>query len=560
MPSHMRTSHAADELAKRRKRRPLRWILAAAIGIIIAVTALIVLFLQRRQPPGEAGAPEEERRIASIAVLPFLNMSADPEQDFLCDGLADDLITALTHIQNLRVPARTSSFAFKGKDTDIREIGASLDVEAVLEGSISRSGDRLRITAQLIDVASGYHILSEQYNRGMADVFEIRDDITGKIVDRLRIGVLADERSAVAKRSTENTEAYTYYLQGRRYFHAQSRSPETWRQAMECFEKAVGADPDYALAYTGLADVYFYGSYYGLGTRQECLRMAKEAAAKALELDDSLAAAHISFAHIALYRDWDWEAARRHFERALEINPGSALAHWWYHDYLWAVGRADDALAEMERAVELDPLAIYLHAMLGWNYGMLGRWEESWERLQRGLGIDPNSWELYYRISYYHEARGEYGKAVEAALKAIELYPGDFDPYTDGDLGRLYALAGEGEKARRILAALEEGDGDAWYDRGRILVALGERDRALGIVEAAVAEWKEKNHNPVEIAQAFIALGDADRAFEWLDRAYEEREGHVGGLTYIKLDPVYGPIRSDPRFAALLKKMGLPVD
>src|SRR6185503_3272472 len=317
------------------------------------------VYNELRDPNTTSASNKQPSRSASggnsIAVLPFINMSADAENEYFCDGLAEELLNALTRIGDLKVAARTSAFSFKGRNTNVSEIGAALNVKTVLEGSVRKSANRLRITAQLINVADGYHLWSERYDREMKDIFDVQDEITLAIVDALKVKLLGDEKQAVLKRHTDDNEAYQLYLKGRYYWN--KRTAEGFEKALECFEEAIARDSNYALAYAGLADTHNTRGSYSIVPPKEAFPLAKAAADKALELDDRLAEAHNSRAFLLYMFDWNWSTANEEFQRALELNPDYATAHHWYGWYLIATGRLDEAQREMKRAQRLDSLS-----------------------------------------------------------------------------------------------------------------------------------------------------------------------------------------------------------
>ena len=292
----------------------------------------------------------------SIAVLPFTNMSADPEQEYFCDGIAEELINALTQIKDLRVVARTSAFSFKGKDTNIEEIGKKLKVDKVLEGSVRKAGNRLRITAQLINVEDGYHLWSECYDRDLDDVFAIQDEVTLAIVDHMKVKLLGKEKQSLTKRPTDNTEAYQLYLKGRYFCY--KRTSEGYKKAMEFYNKAIEIDPEFALSYAGLAYVYTSLGFFGLRRPKEVFSKAKSLCKRAIEIDKNLAPAYWGLSAVSLYYDWDWAAAEKGCKKAIELNPGDAFSYWRYALYLGCMGRLDEAIREMKKSREpRSPLA-----------------------------------------------------------------------------------------------------------------------------------------------------------------------------------------------------------
>ncbi len=342
-------------------------------------------------PPRSAEISTQQfQNTPSIAVLPFVNISADAENEYFCDGLAEELLNALAKIEALRVAARTSAFSFKGKETDVREIGRKLNVSVVLEGSVRKSGNRLRITAQLINVTDGYHLWSERYDRQIEDLFEIQDEVTLAVVDALKLKLLSSEKASLLKQRTENTEAYQLYLKGRYYWH--QRTEEAVKKGIECFEQAIDIDPNYALAYAGLADSYsLLGlSEYSALSPTEAFPKAKQASVKALEIDNTVAKAHVSLAFGRMYFDWDFQRAESEYQQAIELNPSYATAHHFRALNLMATGQTDLAIAEMNKAQALEPLSLIINTNLGWMLYFARQYDQAIEQYQKTLGACRN--------------------------------------------------------------------------------------------------------------------------------------------------------------------------
>ncbi|MGB2769724.1 MAG: protein kinase [Candidatus Zixiibacteriota bacterium] len=457
----------------------------------------------------------------SVAVLPFANLSADPEQEYFCDGMAEDIINALTQLEGLRVVARTSAFAFKGKHEDIREIGRKLSVGTLLEGSVRKVGGRVRITAQLINVGDGYHLWSERFDRDLADVFAIQDEISLAIVERLKVKLLGDEKEKMLKRYTSNLEAYDLYLKGR--YHWNRRTPESLEKAVAHFEKVIKKDPEYALAYAGLADCYSMLEQVDVLPAKEAFPKAKALACKALEIDETLAEAHTSLAYVLWSYDWDWSGLEREFRRAIELNPNYATAHQWFAMALLYLGRTSEAVREIQRALELDPLSLIMNTAAGWVYMYAGQEEKAVKHAEGTLDIDPTFGFPHIILATVNERRGRYDEAVEGHLKA--------DSFT-GTLTRQEVTA-----LRTAYASF----GWAGYLRKRL--------------EIKQPKAEQGKVPPYDIAWLCARLGDTERAIEWLKRAYEERNP---GLASLLIDDVFDKLRSDPRFVELIKKMGFP--
>lgn len=476
-----------------------------------------------RKQSTPAPAKRAPRHVNSIAVLPFVNVSADPENDYFCDGLSEELLNALAKVQGLKVAARTSAFSFKGKNLNIDVIGKTLRVDTVLEGSVRRSGNRLRVTAQLVNVADGYDIWSERYDRELKDVFDVQDEITLAIVDTLKLKLLGDRRAAVLRRYTDNAEAYSLYLHGRFFWN--KRTTEGALRAIEYFEKAIALDPNYALAYSGIADCYNTSGFaYDLGSvpAREVISKAKSAASKALEIDDSLAEAHSSLAYAKHLFDWDFAGAEELFRKALELNPNYADARHWYAHLLVALSRFDEALLESKRALELDPVSPVMNNHLGWHYMYARQYDLAIAQLNHTFALDPEFALSQWYLGIVYEQLGRNAEA-EAAFEAA-LRPTNADALIRADVAHYYAVSGQTERALEELAALEK-----------------------------IA--KEQRVSPFGFAMIQVGMGDHDKAFAFLERAFDERSDM---LVYLNVDPRLDPLRENPRFADLTARVGLP--
>jgi len=471
--------------------------------------------------PGVAAAS----RIPSLAVLPFTNMSADKENEYCCDGLSEELINALSNIRDLRVVARTSAFAFKGKEIDIREVGEKLNVGAILEGSVRKSGQRLRITAQLINVEDGYHIWSGQFDREMKDIFDIQEEMSLTIVDHLKLKLLRDEKKKLLKHSTEDPEAYRLYLLAR-YFFYKASSEEDFRKVIGYFEQAIARDPRYAQAYAGKATVYCLFFLSGYLAPTEFYPKASEAALKALEIDEELGDAHASLGTLKWLYDWDFSGAENEFKRALSLNPGSPDAYVPYSMFLTQAGRFDEAIAGFKRTVELDPATPANYALLGmWGYYFAARYDEAIEQIQKALDMEPSLlWGEMFLAAVY-ASKGMHEEAVALADKVISVPQNRDNVQSLSVLGWVYAASGKQEKARDLLNRMLE-------------------LRAKRYVDAYL------------IADSYAGLEEKDKAFEWLDKAHEERAAQ---FVFIKIDPWMENLRSDPRYWELLRRTGFEI-
>ena len=455
----------------------------------------------------------------SIAVLPFSNLSPEREQEYFCDGLSEEIINALSHIRELRVVARTSAFAFKGKEVDIREVGEKLNVEAVLEGSVRKAGERLRITAQLINVADGYHLWSERFDREMKDVFTIQDEVTMEIVEKLKIELLGKEKEQVVKRYTDNSEAYNLLLKGR-YFWAK-RTKEGLKRGLECVQQALEIDPAYALAHAHIASNFISLGWLGFTRPHEAFPKAKAAAQKALEIDSLLPQAHSALAWISLFYDWDWTAAEKGFKKALSLNPGLDMAHFGYAVFLECMGRLEEALLAYKKALDLDPLSLQMNADLGARLRIARRYDEAQEQFKKTIEMDPNFGLVHFYMGVLYINKGWYEEAIPEFQKAIELTGGL--SWAFGSMGYAYAMLGQKDEAEKILHALEK-------------------------------RSKEEYIRSTTLTLMYYALGDIDKSFESLEKAMEERDPL---MPFMKVLPEFDIVRPDPRFKAFLKKMNL---
>ncbi len=455
----------------------------------------------------------------SIAVLPFVNMSADPEQEYFCDGVTEEIINAITHVDGLKVIARTSAFAFKGKQEDIREIGKKLDVENLLEGSVRKAGKRLRITAQLIKVADGSHLWSEKYDRELEDVFAIQDEISLAIVDALKVKLIKKEKATVVKRHTDNLEAYELYLLGN-YATWNKFTEEGLAQAVEYFNQAIEKEPQYALAYAGIAEAYDIMIHMGHMPFELTHQLIKDAVEKALNIDDKLAESHLSRAIFNLHCDWDWHSMEYSFKRAIKLNPGNAKAHVFFAVYYLIMKQFDKSYEEIMQARELDPLWLSMIFILSISFHFVGKTDEAIEQCKNYIRMNPDYGIPYLSLGILHGYKGNTDEAISVLKKGTELP--DIKHYAESWLAYIYGVSGDSEKAGKIINSV-----------------------------------KETHARPFFLALIYAGLGNNDLVFEWFEKAYISHDTMLPRITYL---PEFDPIRSDPRFKALLKKMGLPED
>jgi serine/threonine protein kinase/Flp pilus assembly protein TadD len=456
--------------------------------------------------------------VRTIAVLPFVNSSPDPDNEYLSDGITDELINALAKVEGLRVASRTSVFALKGKPQDVRAIGALLEASEVLEGSVRRSGDKLRITVQLTSTDDGRLMWSERYDRRLVDVFAIQDEIARTIVTTLRSTSFADLAPTPANRHTENVIAYGLYLRGRYAWN--KRTSEGVYEGIKYFEQAIALDPTYALAYTGLADSYSLHIDYRNVPVHEGHQKAKMYARKAIELDDTLAEAHASLAWSNFVYDWDWSTAAKEFRRAIELDPRYAPAHQWYAFMLASQGKFDEALLEAHTAQENDPSSVSVRRSLGYAYFYARKYEQAHYHLDRAIAMNPTAEESYRIQGLILTLQKQFPAAERVLREALALAP-ECGTYTKATLAYSLAAAGDTSYARETAAELEE---------------------------RLTSEYV----SPVEVALVHIALGDMEKALDWTERAIEERRGWVA---YLRVHPVVDSLRAEPRFDALVQRM-----
>ena len=451
----------------------------------------------------------------SIAVLPFVNMSPDKENEYFSDGLSEEIINALTKVPGLRVIARTSAFRFRGEQ-DLRKVGETLQVSNVLEGSVRRAGNRLRITAQLINVADDSHLWSERYDREMADIFAIQDEIAAAITSQLKVSLTGP---APAAKRPANLAAYEAVLEG--WHHLHKTNPAGLAKGLDCFERALVIDPGYAPAHEGVASYYTGSAIMGLASGRELLPKARAAAERALDLDPAIALAHAVLGFVAAGLDYDWAASGQHFNRVLALDPSAAGARRIYACwYLRPLGRLEEALAELERCLELDPLAVLARVEKANTLLYLRRYDAAAEAVQRALDLDPSHMVGLAVLTQVRLAQKRFEEARVAAELAAQ-YHGRW-PVPLGSLASVHALAGRTEQARTVLAEI------------RAFPGLP---------------------SPFFTAQIYCCLGETDAAFEQAGKAIEERLPAVA--TFIRLQPLLDPLRSDPRYQALLKRMNL---
>jgi TolB-like protein/Tfp pilus assembly protein PilF len=481
-------------------------VIAAAI-LAVVVAAVAYLYLSH----GKNAAGKN-----SIAVLPFVNASGDQNMEYLSDGITESLINSLSQLPNLAVKARSTVFRYKGKEADPQKVGAELNVQAVLNGRVAQRGDDLTLSLELVDAKTGDQIWGEQYNRKTADLAALQGEIARDVTSQLRVKLSGGDEQRLAKSYTENNEAYQLYLKGRFYWN--KRTQEAYDQAIDYFRQAIEKDPNYALAYAGLADCYLLR----FGNQSEGMPKAKEAAAHALALDPMLAEAHTSLAFARTLYDRDWAGARTEFEEAIRLNPKYATAHQWFGIYWIILGKPDEALAEINRAIELDPLSLIINTDKGRILYYARRNDEAIKQLQETLRLDADFGAAHSILGWCYAEKGMYDEARAEIQKARNL-----GMIGEGTLGRIayaYARAGKRDEAQQVLEELQQ--------RSKVSYV-----------------------SPYTFAVVYGVLGEREQALSMLQKSVDER---ALGNSFIKVDPVLDPLRSDPRFAELLRRAGFP--
>ncbi|HWZ75544.1 MAG TPA: tetratricopeptide repeat protein [Candidatus Sulfotelmatobacter sp.] len=491
------------------------WLTGRVTGALAFVLSLSILsvWLFRSRGPAPAG-------IRSLAVLPLENLSGDASQNYFADGMTDELITDLAQISALRVISRTSVMAYKGARKPLPQIARELNVDAVVEGSVLRSGDQVRITAQLIEASTDKHLWSQSYEGELRDTLALQSRVASAIADQIRINLTPREQAALKNVKVVNPEAYESYLKGRYFWN--KRTADGLKAALAYFKQAIEEDPKYAKAYSGLADTYaLLGDWqYAVMTPKEAFPEAKAAAIHALELDNTLGEAHNSLAFVLDGFDWDLDAGGREFQRAIELNPGYATAHHWYAWHLTLLGRFDEALAEMRKAENLDPLSLIINADLAELLGLAHSYDDSIRQSLKTIEMDSNFALAHNQLAQAYLQKHMYAEAVAELQKAVELSRDS--PTCIANLARAYVASGKREEAVKLLNTLKKRSTTGYS-------------------------------NASEIAMIYASLGDTDQAMNWLEKGFEERF-NPGVL----LRPGFDPLRSDPRFQNLLRRIGLP--
>ncbi len=486
--------------------RPI-WLIAGLAVVLVAVAAVTILL----RPHGKT--------INSLAVLPFANASADPNAEYLGDGITESIINSLSQLPQLRVTARTIVSRYKGREAEPQKVGRDLNVKAVLSGKVLQRGDTLVIQADLVDVANGSQLWGDHYNRKMADILAVEEEIAKEISEKLRLRLTGEEKKRLAKRDTENTEAYQLYLKGRHFW--EKRGEEALKKSIEYFNQAIEKDPAYALAYAGLADAYAVSSAYGLLSPQESFPKARAAAKRALDIDDGLAQAHATLGIVLTDFDWAWAPAETEYRKAIELNPNYATAHHWYGLLLTMLGRFDEALAQSRRAHELDPFSAVIQQNTARAFLYARQYDRAIEEGRKAIEIDPNFAPAHFFVGNAYEAKGMTREAISELQKSASAL--GHTPLGLMNLGRAQALAGR-------------------------------KSGALATIEELKTLSASRYVSPAYVAGVYQALGDKDQALEWYARACDD---HSFDILFLKVNPQLDSLRSDPRFADLLRRVKL---
>jgi DNA-binding winged helix-turn-helix (wHTH) protein/TolB-like protein/tetratricopeptide (TPR) repeat protein len=495
---------------------PRRRLIFAAALVVVAMAIALGLLIYRSRP----SQPQPFARITSIAVLPFKPLVAENRDESLELGMADTLIARLSNIREIRVRPISAVRRYAGLEQDAVAAGREQRVDAVIDGQIQKSGEKIRVTVRLVRVADGVPMWTNQFDENMSDIFRVQDSISERVTGVLALKLTGEEKERLARNHTDNTEAYQLYLKGRYFWN--KRTGDAIKTGIDYFSQAVEADPDYALAYAGLAEAYVLLANYSDSTPQEAYSKARAATTKALKLNDRLAETHTALAYIKAGYDWDFAGAEREYQRALELNPNYPTAQNWYAEFLGLMGRSTESITGMRRALELEPLSLMINVELGDMLLFARQYDQAIEQYRKTLDLDSSFVRAHVQLGQVYGQKGQYEEAISELKKAISL--NSEDNYAIQLLGYMYAISRRTSEAYK---ALEE---------------LKERAKRTHVL-------------PYDIAVIYVGLGEKDRAFEWLEKSFAERDE---GLLYLRVDPALDSLRSDPRFADLLRRVGFP--
>ena len=482
------------------------WIFSAVIAITLVAATIFTLHHLRNS--------RSEHQIRSIAILPLLNLSGDPGQEYFADGMTDELTAELGKVDSLRVISRTSTMTYKGTKKTLPEIARELNVDGIVEGSIEREGNRVRITIQLIDSNTDQHIWAHSYDRDMTSVMELQSDVARAIADQIRIELTPQQQARLTQTQHTDPQAVELYLQGVQFLN--NGNPGS---AIDLLRRAIERDPGYAPAHASLANAYGWMGEAGWMSYTEAFSLQRSEALKAIELDDSRPGPHLELGLAAMNQSWDWATQRKEFERALALNPNAAEVHWAYSNYLERLGRSNEAIAEARLALQLDPVSSRSFMNTGFIYYFAHQYDQALNQLQQASALHADPRELFFPLGDIYVEKGMYDQGIQEFQKLGNV------PHALGHIGNAYARQGRLAEARSMLPKLKE-----------------------HISKSGIGRY--------EIALVYAGLKENDNAFEWMEKALEARDK---GMTYLKIDPCLDPLRSDPRFNNLLTRVGLPL-
>jgi TolB-like protein/tetratricopeptide (TPR) repeat protein len=510
-PQGIERTEVADTMPSAAGQKKHTWIYVAIVGAVLSIG----LFFLGRYGFRNASSSSSELPPKSIAVLPFDNLSRDPDNAYFCEGVQDEILTRLAKVADLKVISRTSTQHFKSTPDNLPEIAKQLGVTNILEGSVQKAGDQVRVNVQLINAMTDAHLWADTYDRKLTDIFAVESDIAKSIADTLQARLTGTEISVMMKRPTESTEAYQLYLKGRFFWN--KRDVNDLHKALDYFQQSARTDPNYALAYAGIADVYVLLPLFGGANPADAYPKAKEAANKAIALDPNLAEPHAALGLVANIFDFDFSLSLREFEKAISLNSNYATAHHWLgNSVLEGIGDFDRSIVELKRAIELDPLSIAINVDLGVSYYFAGLYQEGIAQTRKALDLDPNSYYAHYNLGEVLEVSGDLPGAISEYEKSTAL---DTDPYALALLGHAQALAGNRDAAEKIL-------------------------QQLAASPRYVADYS--------VGLVYLGLGDKNQALDWFEKSFAKRQPD---LNTIRFDPLLRPLHDDPRFEQLAEKI-----
>jgi TolB-like protein/Tfp pilus assembly protein PilF len=517
-PEGIKRTATADAMPDVTRKKKYVWIYVVVIGAVVSIG---LFFLGRYTATNSASAARTEAATGpqkSIADLPFENLSRDPDNAFFAEGVQDEILTRLAKVADLKVIARTSTQRFKSAPDDLQQIAKQLGVINILEGSVQKANDQVRVNVQLINALTDAHLWADTYDRKLTDIFVVESEIAKTIADTLQAKLSGPEKTAMSKKPTANPEAYELYLKGRFFWN--KRTADDLRRSIDYFNQSVAKDPNYALAYAGLAQAWKLLPAFNGGAPQDCFPQAESAAKKALALDDTLSDAHAALASLKGVNGFDYAGEISEYERAIQLNPNDATAHQWFaNDTLANIGQTEREVAVMKRAVELDPLSLIINSNLGWAYIHAGRLDKAVAQLRKTVEMDSSFYYARYALALALELKGAIPEAIAEYQKTVSITE---DSVPLGMLGRLYAAQGRKDEAQKILQQLRQ--------------------------------IREQHYIPAySLALVYLGLGDRNEALKWLEEGYRERDGFNIGP--IRVDPLLTPLHGDPRFEALAEKI-----